>query len=54
MSGPAQICYMLVMYSAIGAAMYWFYKYLVKGPEEEEALRLAKIDARREKKSKKK
>jgi hypothetical protein len=37
MSGTMQVVYMLVMYSAIGAAMYWFYKYLVKGPEEEEA-----------------
>jgi len=41
MSGPMQIFYLIAIYTAIGAAMFWFYKYLVKGPEEEEAKRQA-------------
>jgi len=39
MSGPMSIVYMLGIYTAIGVALYWFYKLLVKGPEEEEEKR---------------
>ena len=53
MSGPMQALYLMVMYSAIAGCMYWFYRYLVKGPEEEEALRQAKVDAKKAKRAKK-
>jgi hypothetical protein len=37
MSGSMQAVYLFGIYSMLAAAFYWFYSFLVKGPEEAEA-----------------
>jgi hypothetical protein len=54
MSGPMQAVYMIVIFSALGFLLYMFYNKLVSKKEEEEVKRLAKIEAKRAKKSGKK
>ena len=53
MSGFSQAVYLIMIYIAMGVAFYWFYRMLVKGPEEAEKTRLARIDAKKAKKDKK-
>jgi len=52
MSGFQQAVYLIMIYAALGAAIFWFYRMLVKGPEDAEKARLARIEAKRAKKVK--
>lgn len=52
MSGPMQAVYMIAAYAAIGAAMYFFYSKMIKGPEEVAAAELLVKQAKDAKKAK--
>jgi putative exporter of polyketide antibiotics len=54
LSGPMKALYLLLAYTAIGLLMYLFYIKLVSKKEEEEEKRLAKLEAKRVKREKKK
>lgn len=43
--------YMLAIFSAIGAAIFWFYNLLVRKKEVEEAEHQARIEAKRARKA---
>jgi hypothetical protein len=53
MSGPMKAAYLMAIYSVLAGALWWFYRFLVAGPEAIEAEKKAKADAKRAKKAKK-
>lgn len=54
MSAATQSFYLMVILSALGAALYIFYNFLVAAPEEEEKARLRKIEEKKQRKAGKK
>jgi len=54
MSASMQALYLVLAYSMLGCMLYFFYIKLVATKEEEESVRLAKIEAKRAKKAAKK
>jgi len=53
MSGPMQALYLLLIFGAVGGALYQFYKILVLDPEQLEEDKRKKLEAKRLKKGKK-
>jgi len=53
MSGSMQAVYLAAIYAGLAAAFYWFYRLLVVTPEEAEAAKQAKREAKLAKKAKK-
>ena len=53
MSGPMQAIYLLLIYTAIGGCLYWFYNLLVTKKEDEAARLEALKEAKRAKRAKK-